>query len=438
MDLSYRKSAILDSSAREVADMLVGAVMFLLQVPQTTTLYDSFHHHMTGMTARVARDFWQSNLAVQERTQNHVELRPDPRNVAAGLRHHDANMNWRGPAETYSHAIQAAWSILAARLANSQDVSYGVLEENPSLPAALMPIRVQVDHEQTLGELMGQISDKMTASRPFERTGLCRIKGFGPESQRACKFATLLVFRSEHEAKGAMHFATEASRSYPLCLQCFLNKEHLRVRFGYMTGLWDDLQVHRLADQFETILHQIQSFPKKTIYTLQVVGPQDLRQICSWNASLPQEQNAVVHHVLSDVFPRRAKATAICAWDGDLTYAELDERSTRLAHQIIDRVGTVESILTPAARSAIPLFFEKSACVPIAALAAMKAGFASVLIDINQPEKRIDSILRQLQPKIALSSIKSGDLARLHMTRHHAAIDVVHVTLDMLNDGDLV
>ncbi|THC87382.1 hypothetical protein EYZ11_013173 [Aspergillus tanneri] len=102
-------------------------------------------------------------------------------------------------------------------------------------------------------------------------------------------------------------------------------------------------------------------------------------------------------------------APAVCAWDGELTYKELDELSTRLAHHLVGLGVGPETI--------VPLCFEKSMWMPVAMLGVMKAGGASVAIDASQPEDRLQLIIRQVQPTVILSSATNQDLAgRLNIT----------------------
>ena len=52
----------------------------------------------------------------------------------------------------------------------------------------------------------------------------------------------------------------------------------------------------------------------------------------------------------------------------------------------------------------VPLRFEKSKLVPVAVLAVMKAGATCVLLDSTLPNERLRSIIRQVSPKLILTS----------------------------------
>lgn len=134
-----------------------------------------------------------------------------------------------------------------------------------------------------------------------------------------------------------------------------------------------------------------------------MVGQRDLHDIWTWNATVPQTVEACVHEAIADTTRRQPDAKAICAWDGKLSYGELDELSTRLAYHLI--------CLGIGSEAIVPLCFEKSMRTPVAMLAVMKAGGASIALDISQPEERLRTIVQQVRPVLILSSLASLELA---------------------------
>ncbi|KAJ5003988.1 Nonribosomal peptide synthetase 1 [Colletotrichum sp. SAR 10_66] len=87
---------------------------------------------------------------------------------------------------------------------------------------------------------------------------------------------------------------------------------------------------------------------------------------------------------------------AVDAWDGTLSYAELDEKSSNIANELVRRGVRAES--------KVALLFEKSVWNIVATLAVLKAGGAFVPLDPFQPDGRISNLLDKIQPKTVLSS----------------------------------
>jgi non-ribosomal peptide synthetase component F len=81
------------------------------------------------------------------------------------------------------------------------------------------------------------------------------------------------------------------------------------------------------------------------------------------------------------------EATGIDAWDGQLTYSDLDRHSTALACLLVN-IGIAPEVL-------VPLCFAKSKWVVVAMLAVAKSGGAFVPMEPSQLVNRLKSILSQ-------------------------------------------
>lgn len=123
---------------------------------------------------------------------------------------------------------------------------------------------------------------------------------------------------------------------------------------------------------------------------------QDLRQIWEWNKSVPEAIDQCVHDIILERTKIQPIAPAICAWDGSLTYAELDRLATALASRLVDLGVGLDTI--------VPLCFEKSMWTTVAILGVLKAGAAFVLLDPSLPEHRLETVTRQTKAKIFISS----------------------------------
>jgi non-ribosomal peptide synthetase component F len=98
-------------------------------------------------------------------------------------------------------------------------------------------------------------------------------------------------------------------------------------------------------------------------------GPRDLELAKAFsNPTVVQISAATFHSLLEDQARARPDAPAIFAWDGQLTYGELDEAANRLAQWLAHLgVGVEDRVL---------VCFEKSARMYVAVIAVNKAGAA--------------------------------------------------------------
>lgn len=140
-----------------------------------------------------------------------------------------------------------------------------------------------------------------------------------------------------------------------------------------------------------------------------------LDQIWSWNAEVPKTVPGCVHDLIVTVAVHHPDALAVCAWDGDFTYSQLNALSHRVAQRLI--------ALKIPRQSSIPLLFSKSRWTCVAMLAVIQAGCAAVALDATQPDTRLRSIVQQTQPRVVISS-------PMHTTRASGLTDALILQLD--------
>lgn len=122
----------------------------------------------------------------------------------------------------------------------------------------------------------------------------------------------------------------------------------------------------------------------------------DLLQIWRRNASVPTSIDGCVHELIAQSVATSPNVLAVCAWDGDLTYAEFARLSDALAHRIL------AAGIHP--KSTVPFLFSKSKWTSVAMLGIIKAGCAAVALDANHPDARLRQILQQVQPSVVVCS----------------------------------
>ncbi|KAG8408240.1 putative NRPS-like protein biosynthetic cluster [Metarhizium acridum] len=157
-------------------------------------------------------------------------------------------------------------------------------------------------------------------------------------------------------------------------LSCLTEQQALRV-----ASLMKNFVTTLIASHSSSISAESQGSVQesRSLADMDSIDQRDLLDIWDWNTQ------------------RQPDAPAGCAWDGDWTYAELDEVSTRLADYLIDK-GVKPDVI-------VPLCFEKSRWTPVAQLAVMKAGGASLAMDAAQPVERLRTIVQQVNPVVDTS-----------------------------------
>ncbi|CEJ56540.1 Putative CND5p [Penicillium brasilianum] len=112
---------------------------------------------------------------------------------------------------------------------------------------------------------------------------------------------------------------------------------------------------------------------------------------------------------------RQPDAPAICAWDGNLSYQQLNAFSESFAAHLLD-LGT-------ASTSFIPLYLEKSKWTAVAMLATLKVGAAFVLLDPSHPPHRLRQICLDIRATTVLGSTRDKNIAELLGVANFIALD---------------
>ncbi|KAJ5930877.1 AMP-dependent synthetase/ligase [Penicillium verhagenii] len=110
---------------------------------------------------------------------------------------------------------------------------------------------------------------------------------------------------------------------------------------------------------------------------------------------------------------------AICSWDGNLTYAELDNLTSRLAWHLADMGVGPETVVISC--------FEKSTWAIVSRLAILKSGGAYVSIDATDPPIFLKDVINRVDAKIILTS-------PAYQSRYSSMVsNVISITLEMLH-----
>ncbi|KAJ5301900.1 hypothetical protein N7508_006763 [Penicillium antarcticum] len=126
------------------------------------------------------------------------------------------------------------------------------------------------------------------------------------------------------------------------------------------------------------------------------IRSQELSQVWKWNGPMPPTIDRCIQDMISEKAQSQLERPSVVSWDGEMTYAQLEERSTWLAKHLVH--------LGLQADRAVPLCFEKSMWTIVGVLAVMKAGGALVLMDPSQPEGRLNTIATEVDAEFILTS----------------------------------
>ncbi|KAJ5737534.1 uncharacterized protein N7483_002659 [Penicillium malachiteum] len=320
-----------------------------------------------------------------------------------------------------SAAIELAWALLLSKCINSQEVTFGVtltgrLEHLPGIKdmsgptIATIPFHVQLPLDHSVGSILKSLRSTADDMLPFEQLGLYQIGRLGAEASAACQFQTLVVIQSppqyqydylsetthDHNLLNHATFGT-----YPVTLVCDLAKGSVRVQAVYDDTLVPPTQMQRILSQLSTILQQMTEsaeYSSIALKDVKTISEDDMQQLEHWNGQLPPKVDCCLHELILEHCEKQPGQPAVCAWDGNFTYRDIEDMSRKLAAHMFHS-------LCVRPENFVPVYFEKSKWTTVAILAVMRTGAAFVLLDPATPLARNKSICERVGARCVLSSV---------------------------------
>ncbi len=179
---------------------------------------------------------------------------------------------------------------------------------------------------------------------------------------------------------------------------------HGDIQYG--TDLFDQDTIEAMADRFKRVLEQLVADPSICVGDVDVLSEGEREQLLVEvnDTAEPTLEQGLVEVVARQV-GARPDALAVIAEEESLTYQELDARSNRLAHWLIDRGVRPESLVAVSLPRTVDLM--------VALWAVLKAGGAYIPIDPDHPRSRIDYVLEHSAPALVLDpgALADADLS---------------------------
>jgi amino acid adenylation domain-containing protein len=233
----------------------------------------------------------------------------------------------------------------------------------------------------------------------------------------AVQNAPLRPFTLPGLAFAPVDFAFPATR---FDLEVFFSEAEggLEAQLTYSTDLFDWPTVARLAGHLDALLAAVLADPTRRLSEIPLLSAPERHQLLAeWNdtaAAIPRED---VASLFAEQARLRPEAVAVSAEAGDLTYAELDRRSSRLARAL------AAAGVGPEVR--VALLAQRSPALIVGLLGILKAGGAYVPLDPSYPAERLAWMLADSGSRALL-----GDPALLAELPRPVEIPILELTAD--------
>lgn len=147
---------------------------------------------------------------------------------------------------------------------------------------------------------------------------------------------------------------------------------------------------------FQQIYSQIGVSSRDTLISdIDACAYDDREKIQNWTVMDPIPVNSCLHDLILEQCRLRPDEMAICSWDGNLTYKELDDLSLRLANVLMEQgVGPETFVLS---------CFEKSTWAIVARLAILRAGGAYISVFASDPPVYLESVIARTKTRVLIT-----------------------------------
>jgi non-ribosomal peptide synthetase component F len=325
--------------------------------------------------------------------------------------------------------LQAGLAALLTRLGAGSDIPIGspiagrtdsALDDLVGFFVNTLVLRTDTSGNPSFRELIGRVRGSNLAAYgqqelPFER--LVEVLNPARSLSRHPLFQVMLSFQSAAEVGlelSGLRVTAEAVATASAKFDLSLSLAERRGADGsaggisgvleYALELFDRSTVEGMADRLVRILAAAVAAPDRRIGTLDILAAGERRRLLEdWNATARAVPSGTLPELFGAQVARTPSAVAVVYEDRRLSYRELDERSSRVAHYLRG-LGVGPEVV-------VGLCVERSPEMLVGLLGILKAGGAYLPLDPDYPVERLAFMLADAGAPVLLT--QSGLVERL-------------------------
>jgi amino acid adenylation domain-containing protein/non-ribosomal peptide synthase protein (TIGR01720 family) len=315
---------------------------------------------------------------------------------------------------TVNTVVQGAWALLLSRYSGQRDVVFGStvsgrpaelsgVESMIGMFINTLPTRVGVPDGQRLVPWLHELQVEQTESRRFDFFSLPQLQAWSGLASGVNLFDSILVFENYpiNEEAAAAHgirlreLGAIETTNYPLSVVAYPG-DSLSIAMGYDPALFDTATIGRMAGHLLVLLAGIAEDADRAVPDIPILTQTERRSVVvEWNETDHEVPGGTVASLFAEQVRRTPQAPAVRSDEVELSYAELDARSNKLAHRLVRLGVRVEH--------PVGLLMQRSVDLVIAELAVVKAGGAYVPLDARAPAPRMRLLLAETGASVLLT-----------------------------------
>jgi len=310
-----------------------------------------------------------------------------------------------------------ALQTVVGRLSGSDDIVIGVpvagqsVDDAPDLVGHcvnLLPFRAPLDRQAPFARHVGVVAERLLDGFDHARCTYGTLVRTLPIERVANRLPlTELQFNLERLGDG-LDFGglqatvtpnPKAAVNFDLFVNVIESESGLRIDCDYNTDLLDAATIESWMTHYRTLLEGLCATPECTLSALPMLSAGQAHFVLDVvnDTASAHPKESCIHQLFAARTAAFPEAVACVDGTGEMTYAELDRDSTRLAQEIL--------AASPVRKGRIAVATDRSRALLVALLGVMKAGHAYVPLDVRQPRER----LRQIAAAAGIDGIVCQD-----------------------------
>ncbi|HKR14069.1 MAG TPA: amino acid adenylation domain-containing protein, partial [Pyrinomonadaceae bacterium] len=319
--------------------------------------------------------------------------------------------------------LLAAWKVLLARLSGASEVVVGTpvagrvsreLEPLIGFFVNTLVLRTALTGEQSFSAVLKRVREVCLEAYahqevPFERV----VEELRPERElnQAPLFQVLFALQNAPlpqidlpDLRMRVEDATSDTAKFDLALEITEDADELTCAWQYDADIFDAATIKRMTAHYEILLAGIVAKPASEIHAFPLLTDDEERALITEhnNTHIAYPKQTLLHELFEQQAAITPQAIAVVSEEGDLTYAELNQRANEVA-------GHLRSLdLPPEGR--VGILLERSADLVVALLGVLKAGGACVPLDPAYPSERLRLLIEDSRASVVLTHEKHAGL----------------------------
>jgi amino acid adenylation domain-containing protein/FkbM family methyltransferase len=319
-----------------------------------------------------------------------------------------------------------AWALVLARACGREDVVFGTvlfgrMQGGPGSERVMgvylntLPVRIcagQQSVEQSVRDVHQQLAELLR----HEHASLALAQRCSAVPAPTPLFSSLLNYR--HNPGAAQALSEEKTRAwngiqglyadertnYPVSLDVDDLNEVFRIKVQVDTSVDAHRVCRYMHTALESLVNALENDPSCSLQTLEIIPETERQQVVyEWNAtSGDYPRQSCAHQLFEEQVERTPEAVAVVFEDTALSYRGLNRRANQLAHYLRK--------LAVGPETRVAICTDRGPEMVMGLLAVWKAGGAYVPLDPGYPAERLQYMLRDSAPAVALTQKRRRDL----------------------------